>query len=71
MTTQSEMEIAYVTQAEVIAALYEIGDPDLAARLERCASASPLWRWLAIFVPIRSLRLVSSRDDPWMVVRHA
>jgi hypothetical protein len=39
MTTQREMEITYVAQLEVIAALYKIGDPDLAARLERCMNA--------------------------------
>jgi hypothetical protein len=33
------MEIAYIAQQEVIAALYEIGDPDLAGRLERCMTA--------------------------------
>jgi hypothetical protein len=39
MTTQLEMEIAYIVQQEVIATLYEIGDPDLAGRLERCMTA--------------------------------
>jgi hypothetical protein len=39
MTTQREMEIAYAAQAEVIATLYEIGDRDLANRLERCMTA--------------------------------
>jgi hypothetical protein len=39
MTTSHEMEIAYVAQQEVIAALYEIGEPDLADRLERCMTA--------------------------------
>jgi len=33
------MEMAYAAQAEVIAALYEIGDPDSVARLERCMTA--------------------------------
>ena len=33
------MEMAYTVQQEVIAALYEIGDTDLAARLERCMAA--------------------------------
>jgi hypothetical protein len=42
MTTQSEMEIAYASQQEVIAILYEIGDPDLANRLERCMTARQL-----------------------------
>jgi hypothetical protein len=36
MTTTHEMEMAYINQQEVITALHEIGDPDLAARLERC-----------------------------------
>ena len=39
MTTQHEMEISYATQAGVIADLREIGDADLAARLERCMNA--------------------------------
>jgi hypothetical protein len=39
VTTPHEMEIAYATQQGVIAALYEIGDPDLAVRLERCMTA--------------------------------
>jgi len=39
MTTQLEMEMAYVAQAEVIATLYEIADPDPAARLERRMTA--------------------------------
>ena len=39
MTTQHEMEMAYDVQQEVIAALYEIGDSDLADRLERCMAA--------------------------------
>jgi hypothetical protein len=39
VTTQREMEMAYATQQEVIAALYEIGDTDLADRLERCMTA--------------------------------
>ena len=33
------MEMAYVAQQEVITALHEIGDHDLAARLERCMNA--------------------------------
>jgi hypothetical protein len=36
MTTQREMENAYAAQQKIIAALHKIGDPDLAARLERC-----------------------------------
>jgi hypothetical protein len=39
MTTQREMEITYVAQQEIIVALYEIDDPDLATRLERCMTA--------------------------------
>jgi hypothetical protein len=39
MTTQREMEIAYAAQQEVIDALHKIGNPDLAARLERCMIA--------------------------------
>ena len=39
MTTRHEMELAYIVQKEVIAALYEIGGSDLAARLERCMTA--------------------------------
>jgi hypothetical protein len=39
MTTQHEMEIAYAAQQEVIDILCKIGDPDLAARLERCMTA--------------------------------
>jgi hypothetical protein len=39
MTTQREMEMAYATQEVVIAVLYEIGDPDLADRLQRCMTA--------------------------------
>jgi hypothetical protein len=39
MTTQHEMEMVYVTQAEVIATLCEIGDDDLAIRLQRCMTA--------------------------------
>src|SRR4051794_35285001 len=33
------MEIAYAVQQEVITALHEIGEPDLADRLERCMTA--------------------------------
>ena len=33
------MEAAYAAQQEVIDTLHEIGDPDLAARLERCMMA--------------------------------
>ena len=33
------MEMAYAAQQEVIATLHEIGDHDLAARLERCMTA--------------------------------
>jgi hypothetical protein len=53
LTTPHEMEIAYATQQQVIAALYAIGDPDLANRLERCMTARrerhygdgwPYWR---------------------------
>jgi hypothetical protein len=33
------MEMAYAAQQGVIAVLYEIGDPDLAARLEKCMTA--------------------------------
>jgi hypothetical protein len=40
MTTSHEMEMAYITQQQVIAALYEIGDPDLADRLECCVTAA-------------------------------
>jgi hypothetical protein len=39
MTTQREMELAYAAQEEIIDTLYEIGDDDLAARLERCMTA--------------------------------
>ncbi len=39
MTTQREMELSHDRQQEVIATLYEIGDPDLAVRLERCMTA--------------------------------
>ena len=39
MTTQHEMETAYLIQQEVIAVLYENGDPDLATRLVRCMTA--------------------------------
>jgi hypothetical protein len=39
MTTQREMEIAYIAQQEVIDALDKIGEPDLADRLERCMAA--------------------------------
>jgi hypothetical protein len=39
MTTERDMDMAYIAQQEVIAALCEIGDPDLTARLQRCMSA--------------------------------
>jgi hypothetical protein len=39
MTTMREMENAYPAQQEIIAALREIGDNDLAHRLERCMTA--------------------------------
>jgi hypothetical protein len=39
MTTKHEMEIAYAAQQEVIAVLYEIGEPVLADRLKRCMTA--------------------------------
>jgi hypothetical protein len=39
MTTQHEMEMAYTAQQQVIAALYGIGEPDLADRLECCMTA--------------------------------
>jgi hypothetical protein len=39
MTTPQEMEMAYADQQEVIAALHEVGDPDLAHRLQRCMTA--------------------------------
>jgi hypothetical protein len=39
MTTQREMEMAYAAQQEIIATLYEIDDPDLASRLQRCMTA--------------------------------
>jgi hypothetical protein len=39
MTTAREMEMAYINQQEVIAALDEIGDVDLADRLQRCMNA--------------------------------
>ena len=39
MTTAREMEMAYIAQHEVIAALYENGNPDLADFLRRCMTA--------------------------------
>jgi hypothetical protein len=39
MTTQHEMEMAYIAQQEVIDALRSVGDADLAVRLERCMTA--------------------------------
>jgi hypothetical protein len=39
MTTGYEMEMAYSDQQEVIAILNELGDSNLAARLERCMAA--------------------------------
>jgi hypothetical protein len=39
MTTQHEMELSYANQRDVIAILYEIGDSDLADRLQRCMTA--------------------------------
>jgi hypothetical protein len=38
MTTNHQMGTMYVTQQEVIAALYAIREPDLADRLEHCAA---------------------------------
>ena len=68
------MEMAYIAQQEVIAALHEIGDPDLAApspTLYDRSPATPLWRWLAILLPIARMFLVSSRDDTRMVGGHS
>ena len=39
MTTEREMKIAYLAQQEVVAVLYEIGEPILADRLQRCMTA--------------------------------
>ncbi len=39
MTTDHQMAMMYVAQQEVIAALYVIGEPNLADRLERCMTA--------------------------------
>jgi hypothetical protein len=39
MTTQHQMETAYIVQQEVIATLNEIGEPDLADRIQRCMTA--------------------------------
>jgi hypothetical protein len=39
MTTSREMETAYAAQQQIIAALREIDDLDLADRLERCMQA--------------------------------
>ncbi len=39
MTTDHQMSMAYATQQQVIAVLHEIGEPDLAVRLERCMTA--------------------------------
>jgi hypothetical protein len=39
MTTAREMELAYIVQQEVIDALYEIGERDLAVRLDNCMTA--------------------------------
>ena len=39
MTTDRQMAVTYIAQEEVIAALYGIGELDLAARLERCTTA--------------------------------
>src|SRR4051812_19351759 len=39
MTTEREMEMAYALQQQVIVALNEIGDVDLASRLQRCMTA--------------------------------
>jgi len=39
MTTQREMAAAYFAQQQVIIALYSIGDPDMADRLDRCMIA--------------------------------
>lgn len=39
MTTDRQMELAYAAQHEVIVTLRSIGEPDLAARLERCMTA--------------------------------
>jgi hypothetical protein len=39
MTTDHQMEMAYAAQEEVIVALTEVGEVDLADRLERCMTA--------------------------------
>jgi hypothetical protein len=58
MTTEREMEMAYTVQQEVIAALYEIGDTDLAVRLERCMAARQQrhygdgWPYSCLRVPV-------------------
>ena len=68
------MEMAYTVQQEVIATLNEIGDHDLADRLRTLydrSPATPLWRRLAIFLPIASMLLVSPRDDTGMVGGHS
>jgi hypothetical protein len=31
------------------------------------SATTSLWRWLAVLVPIRSMSLVPSRHDPWLV----
>jgi hypothetical protein len=39
MTTDRQMEMAYTAQQQVIAAVYGMGESDLAGRLERCMTA--------------------------------
>ena len=68
------MEEAYAAQQEVIDTLQKNGDPDLAARLERCMTARQQRHYGSTVghTPAdRPLLLVSSGYGAWMVVGHA
>ena len=67
------MEMAYIGQQEVIAALHGTGDDDLADRLQRCMTARRnATTVMGGHIPAgRRLFLVSSGDDPWVVGGHS
>ena len=57
----------YATQQQIIVALTEVGEVDLAGRPARTARR----RWLAVHLPISRVRMVPKIGDPFVVEWYA
>jgi hypothetical protein len=64
MTTDRQMEMMYSDQEQVIVALRSIGEPDLAARLDRCTTARREQRTCGATMPAARI-LHRTGDRTW------